>query len=57
LTAISSISCHVISSSVAVGRSAIISRSRSRHRCISLWSTSPTIVGFDVAPTAPFAIA
>ena len=57
LTAISSISSHVTSSSVALGLVAISSPIRSRQRCISFFSTSPTIVGFEVAPTAPFAIA
>ena len=52
-TAISSISCQAMSSSVDVGFWAMISAIRSRHRCISLLSTSPTIVGLLVAPTAP----
>jgi hypothetical protein len=30
---------------------------RSRQRCSSFFSASPTIVGFDVAPVAPRATA
>ena len=57
MTAISSIKSQVSSSSVAVPSPAMSSPIRSRQRCISFFSTSPTIVGFEVAPTAPFAIA
>ncbi len=56
-TAISSIRRQVTSSSVQVGLAATISPIRPRQRSSSLVSTSPTIVGFVVAPVAPWAIA
>ena len=53
LIAISSISCQVMSRSDAPARSAAISRIRGSQASYSFLSTSPTIVGFEVAPTAP----
>src|SRR5687768_565821 len=53
----SSTIAHAKSSSVAAGRSAISSRTRSLHRAGSFLQTSWTMVGFAVAPTAPCWIA
>ena len=55
--AISSISCQVVSTSDASGRSRAIAWIRGSQTSCSFFRTSPTIVGFDVAPTAPRAIA
>src|SRR5258706_1623238 len=56
-TAISSTTCQVTSRSFASGRSRAISWIRGRQTSASFFRTSPTMVGFEVAPTAPRAIA
>ncbi len=48
---------HATSTSDPVGISRPIARIRSRHRGSSFRSTSSTMVGFVVAPTAPCTIA
>ena len=50
---ISSIRDQVISTSDQVGFSAAISRTRGTQWSFSFFITSPTMVGFDVAPVAP----
>ena len=47
----------VISTSVQVGCSSRMARTRGRQTSSSFFMTSPTIVGFEVAPTAPLATA
>jgi len=53
---ISSTSFQPMASSVACGISRTSSAMRSFHRCISFFSTSRTIDGLQVAPTAPSSI-
>ena len=57
LTDISSVSFQAMSSSVAVGYSAISFSIQGSHSSNSLLSTWPTITGLAVAPTAPCSIA